>query len=941
MALEIRFLGPWQVLAGDEPVRLAGHRRIGVLARLALDTGQAVHAERILTDIWGDRSAAPPAKQLHIVVSKLRETLGAHTTEEIIQTMPGGYRLALEPDHIDAHLFLRLAKRARTAQAQGGRGAADALFRTALKLWRGEPLAGLTDPWARIEATHLDEEHRTVLEDHADLRLAAGDHHAVAADLAVHVRAHPLRERPAAQLMLALHRAGRPSEALAVYQNTRRIMVSELGIEPGAELRRLHQAVLVKDPVLDLTAPAQQVTVSEPYIPAELPADTQAFTARAIEIDRLRTALGAAGSPSQGPPITVIDGPAGIGKSALTVHVAHAMAARFTDGVIYLNLHGSTPGLDPLTPAQALRHLLRSLGLDGAAAPADPDEAAGRYRSLTATCNLLVILDNARDVRQIRPLIPAGPGCRVLITCRDPLATLDNARRLHLGALNAADAATLLSRLAGPDRVHAEPQAVERIVHLCGGFPLALRIVGARLAARPDWTLSDLEVRLADTTRRLDVLEYADLAVRASIAVSHHHLQDEPTGRDAAHLLPLLGLLDLPTHTPAATAALTSWPHHRAEAALERLEDARLLEAAGPDRYQFHDLVGLYARERAHQDLPEEERTAAVRRALHHYLTTVWLASPMLGRDALPRCPVELPDTPFKDPDEAERWIQDERDNLLAAAQQALAGLDPATAIGLVIGLHWPFCYQGWHTQLADVYAHAIEVADRIAAWEDKAQLRSFLGWAYRDQGRHDAAIAQLKTALTDWDRAGLPRRKAGALNSLGVSNALMGRLDDALAYLESAYMLIDDAERPVGSVVVRNNRVHVYYRQGRFDEAIAEARQLVESWPKVGPRTDEGTPHGSLGDAYRHAGRLTEAVESYTTAVRLLRESGYRLKEAISRWWLGTTLHDLERHGEAREQWEESVRLLRDARLLTPREATEILAQPVPETPQPIKNML
>ncbi|TDD17722.1 AfsR/SARP family transcriptional regulator, partial [Nonomuraea diastatica] len=550
MTLEISFLGPLQVLAADAPVRLVGHRRIGVLARLAMNAGQPVHAERILTDIWGDSSAATAAKQLHIVISKLRRALGPHTAEEIIQTVPGGYRLALVPDHIDAHLFLRLAKRARTGQAQGAGAAADALFRRALQLWRGEPLAELTAPWARIEAARLEEEHLNVLEDHADLRLAAGDHHAMAAELAVHVRAHPLRERAAAQLMLALHRAGRPSEALAVYQDTRRVMISELGIEPGIELCRLHQAVLAKDPALDLTTPAQQVTVREPYIPAELPADTRAFTARAAETHRLRTALGLDGSPARGPLVTVIDGPGGIGKSALTVHVAHAMAARFTDGVIYLNLHGSTPGLDPLTPAQALRHLLRSLGLDGAAVSADPGEAAARYRSLTATSDLLVILDNARDVRQIRPLIPAGSGCRVLITSRDPLVILDNARHLHLGALHAADAAALLSRLAGPDRVNAEPQAAERIVHLCGGVPLALQIVGARLAARPDWALSDLEVRLADATRRLDVLEYADLAIRASVAVSHHQLQEEPAGRDAAHLLPLLGLLDLPSHTP-------------------------------------------------------------------------------------------------------------------------------------------------------------------------------------------------------------------------------------------------------------------------------------------------------------------------------------------------------------------------------------------------------
>ncbi|MGP4096042.1 AfsR/SARP family transcriptional regulator [Nonomuraea sp. KM90] len=937
MGLEIRFLGPWEIAGDAGAVMIAGHRRIGVLARLALDTGQAVHADRLLSDVWGQSPAVTAAKQLHIVISKLRETLVPHGGAEIIQTVPGGYRLALDRDRIDAHLFDRLARRARTARAQGATAAADASFRQALGLWRGPALAGVTALWARVEATRLEEERLTVFEDHLDLRLAAGDHHAAAAELAAHVESHPLRERSAAQLMLALYRSSRISEALAVYQRTRRIMVEELGLEPGAELRRLHQAVLVKDPVLDLRTPKQEISVGEPIVPAEFPADTLVFTARALEVERLRAALGTDG----GPPVTVIDGPGGIGKSALAVHVAHAVAGRFTDGVVYVNLHGSTAGRAPLTPIEALRHLLRSLGLDGTAVPADPDEAAARYRSLTATCNLLVILDNARDVRQVRPIIPAGHGCRVIVTSREPLTSLDNARHLHLGALADADADALLSRVAGLDRVRAEPEAAEEIVRLCGGFPLALRIVGARLAARPDGTLADLAARLADATRRLDTLEYGDQAVRAGIAVSHQHLHDEPTGGDAARLLTLLGLLDLPTHTPVATAALTGWPEHRAEAALEHLLDARLLEPAGPHRYQFHDLVGLYARERAHEDLAEEERAAAIRRALHHYLAALYMATPILNRDTVPRPPIEVPDATFKDAAEVGRWVEAERENLLAAAQQALAGADPATAVGLVIGLHWPFCYQGWHTQLADIYARAIEVADRIAAWEDKAQLRAFLTWAHRDQGRYEAATRQGELALADWDRAGLPRRKVAVLNHLGVIHTIEGRLDHALPYFEAALTLNADAGRPGATAALLTNRAHVYYRQGRFDEAIEEAREAMELWSQGGNHVGVGTAHDSLGDIYRHAGRLVEAVESYTVAVRLLQESGYRLGEAVSRWWLGTALHDLGRHGEARKQWEESVRLLREARLLTPGEAAALLSQPVPDTPEPVRNHL
>ncbi|MFD2356676.1 BTAD domain-containing putative transcriptional regulator [Nonomuraea ferruginea] len=422
MRLEIRLLGPLEVEADGDTVKIVGERRIGVLVRLALNAGQAVPAESLLSDVWASSSAATAAKQLHIVVSKLREAFAAHGGAEAIETVPGGYRLAVERDQVDVHVFARLSRQARAARAE----TADALFRGALELWRGLALAEVDAPWAGIEAERLEAERLTVLEDHAELRLAAGDHRALVSDLAGHVRAHPLRERPAAQLMLALYRDGRAPEALDVYQRLRRVMVGELGVEPGAEARLLHQAILVKDPVLDLP----EVRQIMPTAPAGLPADIQEFTARTAEVERLRADLASDAA------VIVIDGPGGIGKSALAVHVAHIVAERFTDGVIYVDLRGSTAGLAPLAPIEALRHLLRSLGLDGAAVPAGTEEAAARYRSLTATGDLLVILDNAHDVRQVRPLIPAGRGCRVLITSRDPLATLNNARHLHLGRLD-------------------------------------------------------------------------------------------------------------------------------------------------------------------------------------------------------------------------------------------------------------------------------------------------------------------------------------------------------------------------------------------------------------------------------------------------------------------------------------------------------------------------
>ncbi|MFI7702115.1 BTAD domain-containing putative transcriptional regulator [Nonomuraea sp. NPDC049480] len=639
MALEIKILGPWEITSNGEPMKLAGERRVGVLARLALSTGQAVSAEQLLTDVWGQSTATTASKQLHIVVSKLRGLISPNEDDEVIVTVPGGYWLNIERESVDAHLFTQLAHQASAARARGDLATADGLFRQALALWRGDALAGMTAPWAQVESARLEEERLTALEDHFDMRLAAGDHHAVVSELAVHAETHPLRERPRAQLMLALYRASRQSEALAVYQDTRRLMLDELGLEPGGALCRLQQAVLRRDPGLDLASPAQRTTLTELAIPIELPPGTRSFTARAAEIAWLHTTL--TDTVPGRPVVAAIDGPGGMGKSALAIHAAHAVGDRFADGVLYLDLRAATAGLQPLSPFQALGRLLRSLSPDGTVLPPTLDEAAARYRSLTSTRNLLIILDNALDARQVRPLIPAGSACAVIITSRQIMASLDGLSHLHLTGLDHADATALLARIADPGRVEAEPEAAQQIVRHCGGLPLALRIAAARLAARPDWTLSHLADQLTDTTRRLATLVHADLDIRTSIAAGLQHLPDEPSGRDAVHAFLLLGLLETRTPTAAVASALTDWPEHRAEAALDHLVDARLLESAGPGRYRMPDLIRLYAREQAARHVPEPARGAVVRHVFH--------------RVALPR--------------EAYGWATNSRDNLLAMAR--------------------------------------------------------------------------------------------------------------------------------------------------------------------------------------------------------------------------------------------------------------------------------
>lgn len=916
-------------------LKLAGARRVGVLARLALNVGQVVTTERIVADVWADSSASTAGKQLHIVVSKLREALPG----EVIATVPGGYRLDLPPESVDAHRFFLLVRQARATRE---RDTAIGLYERALALWRGAALGGRSEAWAQIEAARLEEERLATLEDFIDLRLAAGAHHAVVGELAAHAEAHPLRERPREQLMLALYRSARPAEALAVYQETRRVMVDELGIEPGVALRRLQRAVLAGDPSLDLAtgpgaAPVQRV------ISAELPADTPLFTARSAEIAWLHQVL--ADTTPGAPAIAAIDGPGGIGKSTLAVHAAHAVADRFPDGVLYVDLHGATAGLLPTTPIEALGRLLRSLGLDSAAVPSTVEEASARYRSLTATRTLLLLLDNALDARQVRLLIPAGATCAVIITSRRPLVSLDGVEHLHLTGLDPSDATALLARVARRERVHAEPAAADRIVALCGGLPLALRIAAARLAARPDWTLTYLAGQLADATGRLDALQHADLAVRTVIAVSHHHLQDEPTGRDAAHLFTLLGLLDTPTHTPAATAALTDWADHRAERALDRLLDARLLESAGPDRYRMHDLVRLYARELAARSLPEAGRRAAVRRTLHHYLATAKTASLLLdpaSAHALSDHNADRPGSALATAQEAGSWTDQERDNLLAATGQAAAVHDdPLTAIGLACAVYWPFVSMSMNRELIDIHVRALEIAVTCGDLAAQGLEHNLLGMRFQAVGRFSTAAEHLEQSLACWERADRPRRMMSGYNGLGITYAQLGRYDEALDALEKGQALAEAGTLPDFHAIFLCNRAVIYRKLERLADAIATAQASLALWAELDNPYREGTTYDTLADAYRRSGRLDEAESAYRTAIELQREACHHLGEATSAWGLGQTYHDLGRHDEAWTWWRRSLDILREVELLTQEEANHFLDQAVPDIPGPIMNVL
>ncbi|MEU4571769.1 BTAD domain-containing putative transcriptional regulator [Nonomuraea sp. NPDC023979] len=560
--MRFRVLGPLRVEDGQGPGP-AKHRAL--LAALLLSAGRAVPVERLVSVLWGDQPPQSADPVLRVYVSALRKIVDG------ITTVPGGYLIAADPDEVDCHRFERLVGQARMARDAGAVAEAAGTFREALGLWRGQALADVDS--AELRRAHgvpLEELRLTAVEERVELDLRLGRGAEVVGELRALVNAHPLRERAWAHLLAALHQAGRRSEALAAYQEARRILVDDLGLEPGAELREAHERVLRGE--------VAAVPVAERRVPLnETPPDISDFTGRAdvlAWILRAATPEGGGGAPV----LLVVHGPPGSGKSAVAVRAASRMD--LPDGRLYAVLGGRAPGA-------VLEDLLRSLGCPDGSVPPTLGERVRLYRRLTSGRRLLLVLDDAADETQVRPLLPTGAGSVTLVTSRSPLAGLEAARAYELGVLAPDEALDMLAGVAGRDRVAAEPEAAREIVRLCGGLPLALRIAGSRLARKTGWTVAHLAGRLGDERRRLDELSAGDLAVRGSLAVGYRGLA-EPERR----LLRELGAWTGPDFADWALGA-----------DLEPLAEAGLLQSlgldeAGQERYGWHDLTRLYAVER-------------------------------------------------------------------------------------------------------------------------------------------------------------------------------------------------------------------------------------------------------------------------------------------------------------------------------------------------------
>ncbi|MGA4986816.1 BTAD domain-containing putative transcriptional regulator [Streptomyces cellulosae] len=556
-----------------------------LLTVLLLDAGRVVSVEALKDALWGGAPPVSALPSLHNHVARLRRLLGEPGR---LLTAPTGYVLRVDDGELDVQVFDAHVSAARSARAEGDWERVRRECRAALGLWRGMPLGGPAPEVGGYALVRRLEEARLLLcEWRYDAELALGDESL--ADLVPELSAlaaeHPLREAYHRQLMLALHRTGRQAEALVVHRDLRARLADELGVEPGQPVREAHVEVLRGSGTRD--------GASRWVRPAQLPPAPAHFVGRADVREGVARVL--SGTDATG--AVVLSGTAGVGKTALALQVAHGMEERFSGGQLYLNLRATEPGAKPLTTAEALASLLRDLGVCSGDVPEHPEAASALLRSLLAPSRTLLVLDDAVSAAQVRPLLPAGPGCGVLVTSRSPLTALDGAARFPLRPLSDEESAALLRAASGRDGITAR----HPLVALTGRLPLALRVVAARLAARRALAPDALAARLAGADSRLDLLDHDDLGVRRSLDAAFDALtaSEHRTDQDAALVLRHIGAHDLPSYDAPSLARLTGVDEARAEAALERLAGVALLEETAYGRFEPYDLVRDYARERA------------------------------------------------------------------------------------------------------------------------------------------------------------------------------------------------------------------------------------------------------------------------------------------------------------------------------------------------------
>ncbi|MFG2287660.1 BTAD domain-containing putative transcriptional regulator [Streptomyces sp. NPDC048595] len=928
MAVEFCLLHTISARVDGREVDLGHLRQRQVLAALLVDANRPVSVERLIDRLWGERPPQRAATTLYSYVSRLRrvlEPLGAS-----ISRRPHGYVCEVDPRTVDLHRFRDLVARARSA---GDDAHAARLLTEALRLWPSDTPAEPDTPWFNALRDTLEGEHLAAELDLNDLLLRQGRASELLAPLRLLAQAHPLDERIAAQLMLALHRQGRTPQALEAYRGITRLLDAELGLAPSPALRKLHQDILVgvplpgadrpggphgdtppgsgsdEGPAPSPVAPPEAVRLP---VPRQLPPPPPVFTGRGramAELDRLLEPPSAHGGTV---PIAGIGGSGGIGKTCLALHWAHQRLDRFPEGQLYLNLRGFEPSGTPTTVASALRDLLDSLGAPEGSVPTGLNARAGLYRSLIQGRRILVILDNARDAEQVLPLLPGSPTCVVIVTSRHHLAglvTTHDARLLTLGPLSSADAASLLTRRLGRERVHKEPAAAAGLLQLCGGLPLAISIIAARAAIHPAFPLRALIRDLHGAGGALDTLDAGDDSadLRAVFASSYGALSAA-----ARRLFPLLGLHAGPDIGLAAAAALAGAEPRQVGRALTELVRSHLVTAHRPDRYTMHDLLSAYAAELAAADPTSR---SAFERLVDHYLHTAHAADRLLSPHGEPiALPPALPGAaPGRPADHqaALAWFTAERAVLTSLVAQAGHTELHAKAWQLAAALPTFLARRGhWDELTATQYA-GLEAATALADRSYQARAHRELGNSCCETGRFDAAHTHLERALALYRELGDTVGQAHTHLNLGW---LWERRGDQQKGLEHDLLALDRfeaADHETGRARALNAAGWDHAQLGKYEEAADFCREALALQQHLGDRRGEANTWDSLGYALQHLGDHRQAADCFRRSLRLNEDLGHQYNQAETLEHLGDTHQAGGDSAAARAAWQRAADLL------------------------------
>jgi DNA-binding SARP family transcriptional activator/tetratricopeptide (TPR) repeat protein/DNA-binding XRE family transcriptional regulator len=946
--LRLELLGPVAAWRDEAPVALGPVRQRAVLALLVLHAEAGLSRSAIIDALWNDDPPETAVTMVQGYITRIRRLLGpgdgSAARSGVLWWDGALYRVA--PGAVDSDLaeFTELAERAQQA-ASGDPLHACQLYEQAVRLWRGEPVADIELLHGHPAVIELSQRRAAVTIDYATAADAAGLHEPTVAHLRALASRAPLDERAHARLMVALAATGQQASALDVYESLRRRLDDELGVRPSRELTDAHLLVLREQVTTAGAAPgpgpaqtAEAAGAGGPAwkspgsggdpgpvgadrpVPRQLPAPVRHFAGRADELQMLTGLLGQTAGQAPGTVvISAIGGTGGVGKTALAVHWAHRVADRFPDGQLYVNLRGFDPSGTPVAPEDAIRRFLDALRVPVSQIPSTAEAQQDLYRSLLAGRRMLIVLDNARDAEQARPLLPGGPGCLVLVTSRSQLTSLvavEGAHPVTLDLLSPADARELLARRLGPARIAAGADWVTELTELCARLPLALAIAAARAALLPNLPLATLVTGLREAGSRLDVLDAGDPAasVRAVFSWSYRQLT-EP----GARMFRLLGVHPGPDVTAAAAASLAAVPLDAARQALLELSRASLLAEPAPGRLAFHDLQRAYAAERAAAEDSQAARRAAIHRSLDHYVNTADAAALALNphRGPIPMVAPQPGVTPeaVAGREQAMAWFEAERRVLLASLGQAAdAGFDGhAWQLPLTLATFLNRC--GDWDQYVATHRSALAAGQRCGDLEAQAIVHRNLGHASMVRGAYRDASAHHSQALEFYRRLGDRAGQGRAHLGLGSVLEHQGRPREAIAHFTHAHALLRSTGDQAWQANALNNIGWCHTELGNHQQALGYCQQALALHQEVGDRPSEASDWDSLGYARRLLGQHAEALTCYRQALALTRELGDRPNQAQVLVHLGDA-HDA--GGEpaaAREAWQQALVILDDLR--------------------------